>query len=237
MIALYVRYALTRPDPIIDLRLMKLATFRVSATGGTLFRIGVGALPFLLPLMFQIGFGLTAFQSGLMTLASGIGAMVMKFVAQPLLRRFGFRKVLMANACRSAIIILAPATFTPQTPWLWIVAVLFIGGISRSLQFTAVNAVAYADVPTSQLSSATSFSAVLQQLSGSIGITVAAFGLEAMQAVYGDTPLALTHFPAVYAMIAGLSLLSVVTFGRLSKDAGAALLTKDNAPVRSPEQA
>ncbi|EKD60463.1 MAG: drug resistance transporter, EmrB/QacA subfamily, partial [uncultured bacterium] len=126
-------------------------------------------MPFLLPLMLQLGFGLTAFQSGLLTFSAGVGALLMKFAAEPLLRRFGFRRVLTANAVISALFILAPALFTPTTPWLLMAFVLFIGGLSRSLQFTAVNAIAYAEVPSERLSSATSFSAVLQQLSGSIG--------------------------------------------------------------------
>lgn len=224
LLAAYLRHARLVAEPIVDLRLMRLPTFRVSVTGGTLFRIGVGATPFLLPLMFQIGFGLTAFQSGLMTFAAGLGAMGMKFVAQPLLRRYGFRRVLTVNAVVSALLILAPAGFGPETPWLWMVAVLFVGGVSRSLQFTSINAVAYADVPADRLSSATSFSAVLQQLSGSVGITVAAFGLEAMQALTGGPALAPTYFPAVFALIALVSLLSAWPFSRLAPGAGASLL-------------
>jgi EmrB/QacA subfamily drug resistance transporter len=229
LLAGYVRHAARRPDPIVDLRLLRLPTFRINATSGTLFRIGTGALPFLLPLMLQLGFGLSAFQSGMLTLATGLGALGMKFMAQPLLRRFGFRTVLVVNTVLAAAFLVAPATFTPDTPWLWMVGVLFVGGLSRSLQFTSVNAVAYADVPSDRLSSATSFNSVLQQLSGSIGITLAAFGLEAMQAATGSETITRDMFAPVFLLVGAVSLLAVVGFLRLPKTAGAALLPKSAA--------
>jgi hypothetical protein len=107
--------------------------------------------------------------------------------------------------------------------------VLFVGGLSRSLQFTSVNAVAYADVPSDRLSSATSFNSVLQQLSGSIGITLAAFGLEAMQGVTGAGTITREMFAPVFLLVGAVSLLSVVGFVRLPKSAGAALLPKSAA--------
>jgi EmrB/QacA subfamily drug resistance transporter len=224
LIALYVRHALRVPDPMIDLRLLTLPTFRISVTAGTMFRVGVGALPFLLPLMLQLGFGLTPFQSGMLTFMSGVGALAMKFAAQPLLRAFGFRKILTLNAVLSALFIAAPAFFTPTTPWLWMAAVLFVGGLSRSLQFTSVNALAYAEVASERLSSATSFSAVLQQLSGSIGITLAAMTLEATGWLRACSATDLANFPAVFGVIAALSLASAIVFARLTPQAGASLV-------------
>ncbi len=222
----YVWHALRVTAPLVDLRLLKLPTFQVSAVGGTIFRIGGGATPFLLPLMFQLAFGLSAFQSGMMTFATGIGAITMKFIAQPILQRFGFRRVLIWNAVLSALFLFAPALFTMQTPYLVMVGVLFVGGICRSLQFTAINAIAYADVEPERLSSATSFNAVLQQLSGSIGITIAAFGLEAAQAVMGGGALDASHFPPVFALVAGVSMASSFWFLRLNAASGGSLLSK-----------
>jgi hypothetical protein len=135
------------------------------------------------------------------------------------------RAILWLGTLCLALFVLAPAFFTPQTPWVWMMVLLFLGGLSRSLQFTGINAVGYSDVPSDRLSSATSFSSVLQQLSGSIGIAVAAFGLEAMQGQAG--PIALSDFPAVFAGIALLSLLSVIPFARLDASAGANLLVRD----------
>ncbi len=223
----YVRHAGRIEAPLVDLRLLRLATFRISAIGGTLFRVGGGALPFLLPLMFQIGFGLSAFQSGMMTFASGLGAILMKFIAQPLLRRFGFRRVLVVNAVFAAAFMFAPSFFSAQTPYLVMVGTLFCGGICRSLQFTSINAIAYSDVQSPQMGSATSFNSVLQQLSASMGITVAAFGLEAMQAIYGGASIDISHFPAVFGALALISLSSALWFLQLTRTSGDAILAKD----------
>jgi MFS family permease len=228
----YVRHALRVPAPLVDLRLLQIDTFRISAIGGTVFRLGGGALPFLLPLMFQIGFGLSAFQSGMMTFASGVGAILMKFIAQPILRRFGFRRVLAVNAVLAAGLLFAPAGFSPQTPYLLMVGTLFVGGICRSLQFTAINAIAYADIDGPQMSSATSFNSVLQQLSASMGITIAAFGLEAMQMLDGQATIAAAHFPAVFGMLALVSASAALWFLRLAPDAGSEVLRAAPAPAR-----
>jgi EmrB/QacA subfamily drug resistance transporter len=224
--AAYIFHALRVPAPLVDLRLLSLPTFRTTITAGTMFRIGVGASPFLLPLMLQLGFGMTPFQSGALTFVSGLGAMVMKFAAQPILRRFGFRKVLGVNAVIAALFVLAPAFFSPVTPWQAMMLVLFVGGLSRSLQFTSINAIAYADVSAERLSSATSFSAVMQQLTGTIGITLAAMLLEATGAFRGLAATDLGNFPVVYAVIGFMTLTSALAFARLSPKAGATLLGK-----------
>ena len=224
LIVAYVRHALRVPDPIIDLRLLALPTFRIAAVGGLTFRIAVGALPFLLPLMLQLGFGMTPFASGSLTFVSGAGAMVMKFAAQPLLRRFGFRGVLMGNAVIAAAFLAGPGAFSPATPVALMMAVLFIGGLSRSLQFTSLNAIAYAEVPAARLSQATSFTAVLQQLSGSIGITLAAMTLELTGAWRGTTATDIGNFPVVFAAVTLLTLTSAVIFAGLPRAAGADLV-------------
>lgn len=231
----YVWHALSVPDPIIDLRLLTLPTFRISVTGGTLFRIATGALPFLLPLMLQFGFGMSAFNSGLLTFATGVGALTMKFLAQPILQRFGFRRVMVANTVIAALFLMAPGAFQPGMPWFLMIAVLFVGGISRSLQFTSINAVAYADVPPERLSSATSFNSVLQQLSGSVGITVAAFGIEAARGWNGSPDLSAEVFPPVFVMIGCLSLLAIIPFARLSRMAGSGLLGEAELPRRDQD--
>lgn len=224
LILLYVRHALIVPEPLVDLRLLRLATFRISVVGGMFFRVGSGSLPFLLPLLLQVGFGLSPFQSGMMTFASGAGALLMKFLAQPLLTRFGFRLVLTVNAVVSGVFILAPSGFTPETPYLVMVAVLFLGGVSRSLQFTSINAVSYADIGPERLSSASSFNAVLQQLSGSIGITIAAFALQAVQLWLGADQINAAIFPPVFALVAALAVGSSFWFARLDRMAGSTLL-------------
>jgi EmrB/QacA subfamily drug resistance transporter len=226
LIGVYMRHAGRVTNPILDLSLLRLATFRIAVTGGLLFRISVGALPFLLPLMLQLGFGMTAFQSGSLTFVSGMGAMIMKFAAQPLLRRFGFRGVLTGNALIAAVLLAGPGAFTPATPLAVMIAVLFVGGLSRSLQFTALNAIAYADVPPERLSQATSFTAVLQQLSGSLGITLAAMTLELMAALHGTASTDLGNFPVVFGVVTVLAVASALIFTRLSRVAGADLVRR-----------
>ena len=229
LVAAYIRHALRVEAPLVDLRLLDYATFRISFTAGTFFRVGSGSLPFLLPLLFELGFGLTPFQAGMMTFVTGFGAMTMKFTAQRILTRWGFRRVLIVNTVIGALFILAPAAFRPTTPYLVMVAVLFMGGVSRSLQFTAINAIAYSDVPQERMSSATSFNSVLQQLSRSIGITVAAFGLQAMQQMQGVQQIVAASFPPVFALVALISLTSIFGVLKLAPDAGATLLEAKRA--------
>ncbi len=236
LLAGYIVYALRHPAPLIDLRLLKLPTFRAGVLGGFLFRAGLGAGPFLLPLLFQNGFGMTPFQSGMMTFATGVGAMFMKTQAASILRRFGYRRVLVANALIAAVFSGVPALFTSATPPLLITALFLIGGLSRSLQFTSVNTLAYADVPPERLSRATSFAAVGQELAGSVGVTIAALGLEFMQRALGGTAIDPGHFPPVFIVIAVVSAASALIFARLPKDAGAALLTKPGTQPAVPAE-
>lgn len=233
LIALYVAHALRVPMPIIDLRLLSIETFRASVLGGLLFRIGIGALPFLLPLLFQLGFGLTPFQSGALTFASGAGALLMKLLAPGILRRFGYKNVLIANTFLATAFIALPGLFTVSTPWFVIVVILLVGGFLRSLQFTSINSIAYADIGPDKLSRAAGFVAVLQELSGTIGVAVAALALETMQHLDGKPSVDASHFPMVFAGIAIVAALSSLFFIRLPKDAGREMLTKElvKAPV------
>lgn len=234
LIAIYLRHALTDDAPILDLTLLKIPTFRASVLGGSLFRIGVGASPFLLPLMFQSGFGMSAFQSGMITFSIGLGAMTMKTLAPRILRRFGFRQILIFNALIAGAFVALPALFTPAMPWLLMTGLLLLGGFSRSLQFTSINAIGYADVPDERFSRATSFSAVMQELSGSIGVSVAALGLELMQALDGGSALNAAHFPAVFALVGVLSAASAMLYWKLPADAGSSLIAARRVPPAAP---
>jgi MFS family permease len=202
-----------------------MPTFRASLAGGFVFRVGIGASPFLLPLLLQVGFGMNAFASGLTTIAAGIGAITMKLAAAPILRRFGFRRVLIVNAILSSASLAAPALFGADTPTVVMLAVLLVGGFLRSLQFTAVSAVAYADVPTEKLSRATRFAAVLQELSGSVGVALAAIGLELAASALGGPLLSASHFPVVFAVIGLVAVSSAAIFWwQLPVGAGAGLV-------------
>ncbi len=220
---LYVRHARITASPIIDLSLLKVATFRVSVIGGSLFRFGIGAIPFLLPLMLQEGFGKTALSSGLITFAAAAGAISMKFAAPRILARAGFRNVLSWNALFAAVSIAACAAFSATTPALVMIVVLFIGGFFRSLQFTALNAIAFADLDDRQMSRATGFTSMAQQLSLSIGISIAAISLSMTASLRGAASAGAIDYAFAFLVVTILVLLSLVTFLKLEADAGAAV--------------
>ncbi len=206
-------------SPIIDLTLLKIPTFRYSLTGGLLFRIGIGAMPFLLPLLLQVGFKMSPFQSGLITFASAAGAIAMKFVAPPTLRRFGFRRVFMWNTAITAAFCAMPALFTPMTPVVFMTLLLLISGFFRSLQFTSINALAFADVPPQRMSKATTFTSVAQQLSLSLGISVGAITLELVSAGSGGEITADSFWPA-FLIVGLIALAAMIPLSRLREDAG-----------------
>ena len=220
-IALYVGHARRVEHPIIDLALLRIPTYLAASAGGFLFRMGIGALPFLLPLMLQIGFGLSALHSGLLTFASAAGAMVMKTSAVRILRRFGFRLVLVVDAVISAGFLFGYSLFRPDTPHFLIFLALLAGGFFRSLQMTSINTLGYADVPPAMLSRATSLSSMAQQLSQTAGVATAALLLHLVLLVRGGDALAAADFYPAFVGIAVISLFSVPFFLRMPPDAGA----------------
>ena len=236
VLALYARHARRAENPILDLGLLKVSTFRVSVTGGSLFRIGVGAMPLLLPLMLQLGFGMSPLRSGLTTFVAAMGAMAMKATAAPILERLGFKRVLVGNALIGAAFIAANALFFPSTPMPLLLAVLLVGGYFRSLQFTGINAIAYADIPQERMSRAVSFASVAQQLALSIGVALGAGVVQVARAAHGGGALGLVDFHWAFVAVASVSAASVLAFARLPADAGAALtgprgLDPEKAPV------
>lgn len=219
--AAYVWHAGRAKAPIVDLGLLRLPTFRASVLGGLLFRMGLGALPFLLPLMLQLGFGMSALQSGLLTFASAAGAMTMKLTAGPIIRAFGFRPVLIGNAVISGFFMMTYALFQPSTPHGVIFLALLAGGFFRSLQFTALNTLAYADVPSARMSKATSFASMAQQLSLSIGVAIGALLLHVTLSLRGSASVGPDDFLPAFLAIGALCLMSFVFFLPLARDAGA----------------
>ena len=220
-ITAYVLHARRVAAPVIDLGLLAYPTFRVSVLGGSIFRIGIGAVPFLLPLMLQLGFGLTPFASGLLTFAASAGALLMKTTAATILRHVGFRRVLIVNGLVSAAFLGAIGLLQPTTPHALILALLLAGGFFRSLQFTSINTLAYADLPSSRVSRATSFASMAQQLSLSIGAGTGALVLHLAAGGHGTAMPAVADFAVAFGTVAVASALSVLVFLRLPADAGA----------------
>ena len=221
LLALYFRHSRAVAHPVLRLDLMRFPTFRAAVTGGSLFRIGTGAIPFLLPLMLQIGFGLDPLQSGLITFAAAAGALFVKTIGPRILRRFGFRRVMVTNALAAAAFLAVNGAFTAQTPHWLIVSLLFLGGCLRSLQFTCVNAIAYADIEARDMSAGTSLASVAQQLSLSLGVTLGALALEGAAAWHGRAAIAAQDFGPAFLAVALISAASVFAFRTLAPDAGA----------------
>lgn len=221
--AFSVRHARRCLHPLIDLSLVRIPTFRVNFWGGTLFRGGLGALPFLLPLLFQTVFGMSAFSSGLLTFASAVGSIVMKASTPPILKRFGFRNVLIWNGALTACSLLLCIMFRSTTPAAVIFTVLLVSGFFQSLQFSALNSIPYADVSPHQMSSATSLAQLMQQVGKAIGIAVAALTLQLTLAWRGGGPLSTTEFLYAFVGCAILALASLPFYAALSADSGAEL--------------
>ncbi len=217
----YVVYARRRSNAILDLRLMRVQTFRVSTIAGSLSRITWGAVPFLLPMMMQLGFGMSAAASGSITFMSAAGAMLMKAFAAPILRRFGFRRVLIWNQLLATLCIAACATFTRGWPLPVLFAVLLAGGFFQSLQFTAYNTIAYAELRPDRMSAATSFYTVFQQLMLSMGICVAAGALALSAAISGHPTATLGDFRVAFIVVSVASLFCGPLCAQLPATAGA----------------
>jgi EmrB/QacA subfamily drug resistance transporter len=217
---LYVVHARRLLHPILDLTLLKAQTFRLSVIGGSLTRITGGALPFLLPLMMQLGFGMSPARSGFITFISAAGAVLMKAAAKPLLRQFGFRNILVWNGVISTLFIAACALFRPDWPVSVIFVILGLGGFFQSLQFTAYNTVAYAELPTEALSAATSFYTTFQQLMLSLGICVSAAVLHASVAFHGREHATLADFSVTFLVITTISMIAAPVCARLPWNAG-----------------
>ena len=221
LLVIYVGHARRAAHPIIDLTLLRLASFRIALVGGLTFRVAVGAMPFLLPLMLQIGFGMSAFQSGSLTFMSAVGAVAMKLTAGPILRRWGFRSVLLANTLICGVMIIVLAALTALTPTLVLMTLLGVGGFFRSLQFTSLNSLTYAEVQPADMSRATSLVGVVQQLSLAAGVALAAMLLEGSRSLDGRSALLALDFSRAFVAVGLVSLLPLLWFVRLAPDAGA----------------
>ena len=232
----YVRHADGDEDAILDLKLLKIPTFFAGVVGGLIFRVGIGAMPFLLPLLLQIGFGLTPFQSGSLTFATAAGALLMKFTASTALRWFGFRQTLIVIGLISGAFLAACALFTPLTPHWVLLLTLLAGGFFRSLVFTALNALSYADVDPPRMSRATSFASVSQQMSGALGVAVAAICVQTIQFGFGDSALEARDLSLAFVMVAIISGLSTLIFARLKPDAGAAVSGRMASASKKPRR-
>jgi EmrB/QacA subfamily drug resistance transporter len=221
-VCLYIRHARLHPSPILNLKTFHDRSFRAATTSGTLFRIATGAIPFLMPLMLQLGFGLNPFQSGMITFAGALGALTVKFVARRVFALTGFKTMLIAAGIAGACTTAVNGFFTPQTPHMLIVLFLLLSGFCRSFFFTGANALSYSEITDQQASQATSIASMLQQVSLALGVAFAAFVLEASSAISG-THLQLADFHLAFFLVSALSLCAILPLIRLDPRAGSAV--------------
>lgn len=212
--------------PMIRLDAMQVPTFRVTMYGGSLFRASISAVPFLLPLMFQVGFGMNAFQAGSLVLTVFVGNLTIKPATTPLIRWLGFKKLLLINGALNVLALVACALITPGTPVWLILLVLYLGGVFRSIQFTGISTLAFADVPSAQMSYANTLFSTATQLAVGLGISLGAIGIRIGANVsewLGMSTIPGISFRLAFVVIALICLIGMVDTLRLVKDAGSAV--------------
>ncbi len=224
-----IRHFRRAAAPMVRLDALQVPTFRVTMYGGSLFRASISAVPFLLPLLFQVGFGMDPFHSGLLVLAVFVGNLTIKPATTPLIRWLGFRRLLLINCALNVCSLLACALLTPQTPVWAIMLILYLGGVFRSIQFTGVSTLAFADVPAAQMSDANTLFSTASQLAVGLGITLGAIGIRLGEQV-GDW-LHLTELPGIsfrlsFVFIALICLVGMIDSLHLAKTAGSSVSEK-----------
>ncbi|HST45077.1 MAG TPA: MFS transporter [Luteimonas sp.] len=229
LLAGYAWHARRHPRPLLRLDLLRIPTFRAAVLGGSLFRVGIGATPFLLPLMLQLGFGLDPLESGLVTFTSTAGAMVMKAIAPRVLKRFGFRRVLVWNGLVASLMLCGFGLFRADTPYALMVGVLLASGFLRSLQFTSINAIAYADIDQPRMSQASSLAAMAQQIALALGVTIGGYALSFAERLTGQPDEAPINFTFAFLTVGLISVVSVLQMRRLAPDAGAEMAGRAEA--------
>jgi EmrB/QacA subfamily drug resistance transporter len=214
LLAAYVRHALGRPEALLPLGIFRLRTFRTSVLGGFATRLGIAGMPFLLPLLYQLGLGYPAWQAGLLTMPQAVAAIAMKLVTSRLLNRLGYRTVLLGNTLCIGLTIMLFSLVGPGTPVWLILGFSFLQGSFSALQFTSMNSLAYADTADAQASDATTIASTAQQMSISFGVAcaslVTAWFLAGTGAGSGAGLITALHH--AFLVLGGLTLLSALTF-------------------------
>ena len=218
---LYLRKAKVTPKPILDLGLLKYRTFRASLLGGAFVRLGIGASPFLMPLLLQVALGWSPLKASAVTLGSGVGVLIARPFAAAGLKRFGFRTSLAVFVAATAILTAAPGFFTVATPMALMIGTLFLAGFARSNQFIAANTIAYADVPQPKIAAASTLAAVAQQVGLALGVSFG--GLMLHLARGHGAHLTPDRFTWPFVAVGVVTLLALPVYLRLDRDAGSEL--------------
>lgn len=220
----YMRHALATDYPLLDLRLLKVRNFRIAIVAGTFFRLGQGAVPFLFPLMLQLSFGLSPFESGMVTFAGAVGALAAKFVANWIFARWGFKYPLVMSSAISALGIVVMGFYSPGTPIPLMLAILVFTGFWQSTFWTGSNAFTFADIEDKDAGQANVISQVWGQLMFAMGVALGGGTLELAHRLRGGGELALIDFHIAFYVVAAVGAIGTVLFMRLPKNAGHQLL-------------
>jgi EmrB/QacA subfamily drug resistance transporter len=219
----YARRSLALPSPIVDLRVLRFKTYYTSIVGGTPLRIAIGASPFLLPLMFQLGFGLSPLDSGLLTVATAVGSLATRTLLTRAIRRFGFRPLLLAMTTLSSLAYISYALFRPTTPHVVMFCAMMFGGLVNSMGLVSLQTLGFSEIPKPLQSHATAMSTMAQQVSISFGVVLAAALVRGVAWLCGDdsAQLAARDFSPVFVAIGVMTTISLLYFRRLGAEAGA----------------
>ena len=223
---LAVYYMRRQKNPLLKFDAFKEQTFSVSVLGGSVFRMTMSAIPFLLPLMFQLAFGLSAWNAGLLILAVFVGNVAMKPFTTPLMRRFGFKQVLLVNGVLGTFSIASCALFSPQLPWWSMIVLMFVSGLTRSLQFTCYTSMGFADIKPQDRRYASTMTSLFFPISFGLGVAVSACLLKIVGQVQQHNVATLQDFQITFLIIAGISLFALIDAIRLKPNAGQASLQR-----------
>ncbi|NVZ17598.1 MULTISPECIES: DHA2 family efflux MFS transporter permease subunit [unclassified Pseudomonas] len=221
------RHMRRHAQPLLALGVVSVRTFSVCLCGGSIFRVAISTLPFLLPLMFQLAFGLSAFDAGLLVLAVFAGNLAMKPFTTAVMQRWGFRSVLMINGILGVLAIAACALLDERMSWTLILFILFVGGLSRSMQFTLFNTLGFADIPKAQMSDASTLFSMFFQLSMAMGVAIGALLLRFAMNFHGNTGQAATaDFQLTFLLVAVIAGVALLDNLRLPPQAGESVLQR-----------
>lgn len=222
---LYLRHSRSVAEPLFDLTILRFSSYRAIVMGAMPIQVALGAAPFLLPLMFQIGFGRSPMQSGLLTVAISVGALSSRTVINRVIRRFGFRTVLSTCALLTALCYAAYGLFTPSTPQAVMFAVMVLGGLTTAMAMISVNTLGYTEIPPDRMSHATTGTMMTQQVALSLGVVLGASVLTLTSWLRGRGPgdYQANDFWPAFLIIGAVTLLAVPVFRRLRRDECSAL--------------
>jgi MFS family permease len=216
---LYLWHARVAEHPLLDLRLFRFPLFRTSVVAGMFLRLGVGATPFLFPLMLQLSFGLSPFESGMVTFAGAVGAFAAKFAAEWVLARFGFRTTLVWATFVTVLGLFAMGLYDQFTPPAVIIGILIVTGFFQSMFWTGTNVFTFADIEDRDAGQANVISQVWVQMSLAFGVALGGGVLEGMRLLHGGEPQ-LFDFHVAFYLTAAMAIVSTLIFWRLPRDAG-----------------